>query len=86
MLAPILAFFCSKFTQHLFSIMLGHELNFELNAMILGVTLKSIMLKFSSIIYLTQRDLRCQKRFRILGFSTTSRSNRSCSLHCLCQI
>ena len=46
-------FFLRKIHPASLSILLGHEHNFERNAMILGVTLKSIMLKFSSIIYLT---------------------------------
>ena len=53
MLAPIFFFFfCAKFTQH-FEHNARAEHSFEHNAMILGVTLKSVMLKFSSMIYLT---------------------------------
>ena len=51
MLAPILFFYLCKINSASLSIILGHERNFE-NA-ILGVTPKSILLKFSSIIYLT---------------------------------
>ena len=48
--------------------MLGHEHNFELNAMILGVTLKSIVLKFLSIIYLTPTRPALSKTFQDFGF------------------
>ena len=51
MLAHILSFFLRKIHPASLSIMQEH--NFEHNARILGLTLKSIMLKFSSIIYLT---------------------------------
>ena len=52
-LAPIFVFFfLRKIHPASLSIMLGHEHNVEHNAMILGVTLKGIILKFSSIIYL----------------------------------
>ena len=51
MLAHILSFFLRKIHSASLSIMQEH--NLEHNATILGVTLKSIMLKFSSIIYLT---------------------------------
>ena len=53
MLAPILSLFLRKIHPASLRIMLGQEHNFEHNAMILGVTLKSIMFKFSSIICLT---------------------------------
>ena len=43
-----------KYNQDQSSIMLLLELNFRHNAVVLRVTLKSIMLKFSSIMYLTQ--------------------------------
>ena len=42
-----------KHNQDQSSIMLLLELNFRHNAVVLRVTLKSIMLKFSSIMYLT---------------------------------
>ena len=42
-----------KYNQDQSSIMLLLELNFRHNAVVLRVTLKSIMLKFSSIMYLT---------------------------------
>ena len=51
MLAPILFFYLCKINSASLSIILGHERNFE--HAILGVTPKSIVLKFSSIIYLT---------------------------------
>ena len=51
MLAPILFFYLFKINSASLSIILGHERNFE--HAILGVTPKSILLKFSSIIYLT---------------------------------
>ena len=53
MLAPIFFLICAKINSAYLRILLGHEHNFEHNAMILGVTPKTIMLKFSSIIYLT---------------------------------
>ena len=53
MLAPILFFYLRKIHPASLSIILGHEHNFEHNALSLGVTYKSITLKFSSIIYLT---------------------------------
>ena len=43
-----------KHNQDQSSKMLLLELNFRHNAVVLRVTLKSIMLKFSSIMYLTQ--------------------------------
>ena len=46
-----------KYNQDQSSIMLLLELNFRHNAVVLRVTLKSIMLKFSSIMYLTLNDL-----------------------------
>ena len=42
-----------KYNQDQSSIMLLLELNFRHNAVVLRVTLKSIMLKFSSTMYLT---------------------------------
>ena len=42
-----------KYNQDQSSIMLLLELNFRHNAVVLRVTLKGIMLKFSSIMYLT---------------------------------
>ena len=42
-----------KYNQDQSSIMLPLELNFRHSAVVLRVTLKSIMLKFSSIMYLT---------------------------------
>jgi len=46
-------FYFRKIHPASLSIMLGHEHNFEHNAMSLGVTLKTIILKFSNVIYLT---------------------------------
>ena len=48
--------------------------------------LQEVKCKQQSQLFRITRHLRCQKRFRILGFSATSQSNRSCSLHCVCQI
>ena len=42
-----------KYTQDHSSIMLLFEHNYRHNALLLAVTLKSIMLKFSSIMHLT---------------------------------
>ena len=47
-------FFGAKFSHYLWAlVMQRREHNFEHDAKILGVTLESITLKFSSIIYLT---------------------------------
>ena len=54
MLAPILSFFLAQNSRSIFEHNARAEHNFEHISMILRVTtLKSIMLKFSSIIYLT---------------------------------
>ena len=53
MLAPILSFFFAQNSRSIFGHNARTEHNFEHIAMILRVTLKSMMLKFSSIIYLT---------------------------------
>ena len=53
MLAPILSFFFAQNSHSIFEHNARTEHNFEHIAMILRVTLKSMMLKFPSIIYLT---------------------------------
>ena len=84
MLAPILFFYLRKIHSASLSIMLGHEHNFQHNALILGVTPKTIMLKFSSIIYLTLPRPRIwssllKSRFLIQFNSITTRYRTSSS-------
>ena len=51
-----------KFRQDQSSMMLLFEHNFRYNAVVLSVTPKSIMLKFSSMMYLTLERVRIRHR------------------------